>query len=105
MSSIKSLGISTQDISRGGDYLGKYFFERGYSVRPTKVTYTNRQESSFCTSSLTDYDLDNSLKNTNLIHFLCVTLSLSEHKLNIALNIHYTSIAFWLSLVLDCLIL
>jgi len=102
MSSIKSLGISTQDISRGGDYLGKYFFERGYSVRPTKVTYTNRQESSFCTSSLTDYDLENSLKNTSLIHFCGVTLAMSEHIRNIALKVAEKAKALGITIVFDC---
>lgn len=102
ISYIKSLGILTQDISRGGEYIGKYFLERGYSVRPTKVTYTNRQESSFCTSSLSDYDLENSLKNTSLIHFCGITLAMSEHIRNIALKVAQKAKALGITIVFDC---
>ncbi|WP_238538279.1 sugar kinase [Virgibacillus halodenitrificans] len=75
---IRSLGISTSDILRGGDYIGMYFLERGFHVRSSKVTYSNRKESSFCTSNIAEYDLEKSLKQTSMIHFCGIILSISE---------------------------
>src|SRR5699024_12419398 len=75
---IRSLGIGTQDVCRGGKYLGKYFLENGFSARPAKVTYSNRQESSVCTASLHDYHLDDILNATTLIHFCVITLAVSD---------------------------
>ncbi|WP_217587531.1 sugar kinase [Lentibacillus saliphilus] len=75
---IRSLGISTSDIVRGGAYIGKYFLEKGFHVRNSKVTYSNRKESSFCTSVLSEYDLENTLQDTAMVHFCGIILSISE---------------------------
>ncbi|MDY0409049.1 sugar kinase [Virgibacillus soli] len=75
---IRSLGITTTDIIRGGEYLGMYFLENGFHPRPTKVTYSNRYESSFCTASITEYDLEMLLLDTSLIHLCGIALAISD---------------------------
>ena len=99
---IRSLGVSTTDVVRGGDYLGKYFLENGFSVRPTKVTYSNRRESSFCTASLEDYDLEAILQDTKLIHFCGITLAMSEQVRKIALKIAKKAKQRGITIVFDC---
>ncbi|HAM80160.1 sugar kinase [Ornithinibacillus bavariensis] len=78
LSYIGSLGVGISDILRGGEYLGMYFLENGFDIRPSRVTYSNRKESSFCTSSIMEYDLNNILKDTALIHLCGITLSISD---------------------------
>ncbi|WP_284140498.1 sugar kinase [Virgibacillus sp. LDC-1] len=75
---IRSLGISTSDIVRGGAYIGMYFLEKGFHVRSTNVTYSNRKESSFCTSVPEEYDLEATLQDTSMVHFCGIMLSISE---------------------------
>ncbi|HLR08755.1 MAG TPA: sugar kinase [Bacillota bacterium] len=99
---IRSLGIGTQDVCRGGKYLGKYFLENGFSVRPAKVTYSNRQESSFCTASLHDYHLDDILKDTTLIHFCGITLAVSDDARHIALKMAEKAKQRGITVVFDC---
>lgn len=85
---INSLGIDTSNVIYGDNYLGMYFLENGFGNRPSKVTYTNRQESSFCKSSFEEYDIEKALKNIDLIHFcgisLGVTLNVREMLFKIA---------------------
>lgn len=83
---LASLNISKKYLTRGGDYLGKYFLETGFDVRPTKVTYTNREESSFCTSQIEDYDFDAIFKEVDIVHFCGITLAISEQTRNLVLH-------------------
>lgn len=76
---LQSLGISTNRVVRNGEYLGMYFLEKGFGVRPSKVTYTNRKESSFCVSRFTDYNVDDMLKGVDLIHFCGISLAITEN--------------------------
>lgn len=84
---IRSLGISTQTVKRGGEYIGMYFLETGFGIRPTKVTYTNRKESSFCKSKLIDYDFDAIFKDASLIHFCGISLAISEETRQLVLGV------------------
>src|SRR5699024_526943 len=59
-------------------YLGKYFLENGFSVRPGKVRYSNRDEGSLCTASLHDHHLHDILKDTKLIPFCAITVEDSD---------------------------
>src|SRR5690625_3308490 len=46
------------------------FLEKGFYVLSTKVTYTNRRESSFCTFTIEGYPTATILENTNMIIFV-----------------------------------
>jgi len=84
---IRSLGIGTEDISRGGQFIGKYFLEQGFDLRPSSVTYSNRTESSFCKSTVEDYDFDAIFEGAQMIHFCGITLAISDETRNLLLTV------------------
>lgn len=102
IASIRSSGVSTEDIVRGGEYLGMYFLENGFSIRPSKVTYSNRKESSFCTASLTDFNLEAILHNTKMIHFCGIALPISERTRTNALRVAEEAKKLGIPIVFDC---
>ncbi|WP_129690970.1 sugar kinase [Gottfriedia acidiceleris] len=75
---LQRLGINRNYITRGGKYLGLYFLENGFGQRSSRVTYTNRLESSFNTASYIDYDLDLIAKQADVIHFCGITLAMTD---------------------------
>lgn len=58
--------------------MGMYFLENGFGQRASRVTYSNRLESSFNTASLSDYDMDMISESTDIIHFCGITLAMAE---------------------------
>lgn len=78
-SQIRKLGISDKKVIYGDEYIGMYFLEQGYGNRNSKVTYTNRLESSFCKSKLDEYNLEEILKDVKLIHFCGISLAVTEN--------------------------
>lgn len=102
IASIRSSGVSTEDIVRGGEYLGMYFLENGFSVRPSKVTYSNREASSFCTASLTDFDLDSILQDTKMIHFCGIALAISDRTRTNAIKIVKMAKKLGITIIFDC---
>lgn len=77
LSYIRGLGVQEKFIVRGGDYLGMYFLENGIDARPSRVTYTNRVESSFNTASLESYDINSIVKQADVVHFCGISLAIS----------------------------
>lgn len=51
---IRRLGIHSDFIIKNNDNLGMYFLEQGFGNRPSNVTYTNRQQSSFNTTDISE---------------------------------------------------
>lgn len=78
LSFVQGLGISDTYISRGGDYLGMYFLENGFGQRPSRVTYTNRMESSFNTAFPADYDLDSIADDADVLHLCGISLAMTD---------------------------
>lgn len=72
------LGISKAFIVRTGDYLGHYFLETGFGFRPSRVTYSNRLESSFNTAPETVYDFVKIAEDVDVVHFCGITLAMNE---------------------------
>lgn len=72
------LGISKSFIVRTGDYLGHYFLETGFGSRPSRVTYSNRLESSFNTAPEIVYDFVEIAKEVDVVHFCGITLAMNE---------------------------
>ncbi|NUU59183.1 sugar kinase [Paenibacillus agri] len=75
---LRGLGISTKFLQRGGDYMGMYFLENGFGVRPGRVTYTNRLESSFNTAPEGTYDYGGIAQSIAAIHFCGITLAMND---------------------------
>jgi len=78
ISFLQRLGINQRFISRGGKNLGLYFLENGFGQRASRVTYTNRLESSFNTACGSDYDLDLIADQADIIHFCGITLAMTD---------------------------
>lgn len=76
---LRKLGISQSFIVRGGNYLGMYFLENGFGARPSRVTYSNRQESSFNTAPESTYNFAEIAKNIDIVHFCGITLAMNDH--------------------------
>ncbi|TSB47485.1 sugar kinase [Alkalicoccobacillus porphyridii] len=72
------LGISKNYLVRFGQYLGHYFLESGVGVRPSRVTYSNRLESSFNTAPEAIYDFEKIAKETDVVHFCGITLAMND---------------------------
>lgn len=78
MSAIMGLGIETRHIARGKGYSGMYFLEEGHGMRASKVTYSNRRESTFSRSQIGDYDIEGVLEGIDAIHMCGISLATCE---------------------------
>ena len=70
-------GVQTNHIRYGGDRLGIYFLEKGYSIRPSKILY-DRQSSSFATSQINEYDWNHIFEDADWFHVSGITPALNE---------------------------
>ncbi|MWC28838.1 sugar kinase [Paenibacillus sp. MMS18-CY102] len=75
---LRKLGILTPHIVRGGAYLGMYFLENGFGARPSRVTYSNRQMSSFNTAPNGTYEAERIAPQIDLIHFCGISLAMND---------------------------
>lgn len=76
---LRKLGISDTLLTRGGEYLGMYFLENGFGARPGRVTYTNRQESSFNTAPEGTYDFGKIANDIDMVHLCGITLAMNDN--------------------------
>lgn len=75
---LRKLGIPSSFILRGGNYIGMYFLENGFGVRPSRVTYSNRLESSFNTAPAGVYKYDDIARAIDAIHFCGISLAMND---------------------------
>lgn len=78
IASLRKLGVMTDLLRRGGQYIGMYFLENGFGARPSRVTYTNRQESSFNTAPADAYDYDRLAAEIDVLHLCGITLAMND---------------------------
>lgn len=70
-------GVETNDMIFGGDRIGIYFLEKGYSIRPTKIIY-DRSGSAFSQSKVEEYDFDQIFADANWFHISGITPALND---------------------------
>ncbi|MCR8658928.1 sugar kinase [Paenibacillus endoradicis] len=75
---LRKLGLSTTAIMRSGHYIGMYFLENGFGARPSRVTYSNRLESSFNTAPKGTYNYEEIAKQADMVHFCGITLAMND---------------------------
>lgn len=75
---LRKLGIQTPFVNRGGRYVGMYFLEHGFGIRPSKVTYTDRLGSSFNTVPHPSEDWARIASAVDAVHFCGITLAMNE---------------------------
>ena len=80
---LKSHGVNTEHIARGGSNLGMYFVETGFGGRPSKVLY-NRKYSSVTTIEPEEIDFDEVFSNCKWFHLSGITLALGNHTRTLA---------------------
>lgn len=79
ISFLQRLGIERDFIKRDGKYIGMYFLENGFGQRASRVTYTNRLESTFNTADVTDYHLEAIAAKADVIHFCGISLAMTDN--------------------------
>lgn len=82
LNSLRSLGIDTHYVVRGGERLGIYYIEKGASQRPSQVIY-DRAYSSFSQSLSSDYDWNAIFEGADWFHFTGITPALGENLISI----------------------
>lgn len=75
---LRKLGIAQRFVARGGSYIGLYFLENGFGARPSRVTYSNRLESSFNTAPADAYDFADIAGQLDVAHFCGITLAMND---------------------------
>ncbi|MFD2328866.1 sugar kinase [Cohnella sp. GCM10020058] len=75
---LRRLGVGQDFIRRDGKYVGLYFLENGFGARPSRVTYTNRLESSFNMAPAGVYDWDTIAEGLDVVHFCGITLAMND---------------------------
>lgn len=80
---VKSYGVDTSNVARGGDKIGTYFLETGFSVRGSKVLY-DRKHSAFSKVSIDEFDLDKIFSDASLFHVSGITLAVSQEAFELA---------------------
>ncbi len=81
---LRSFGVNTDGIARGGERMGIYFLEKGASLRPGKVIY-DRAHSSISTAEPTDFDFDTLLDGADVFHYTGITPALGDNVAEILL--------------------
>ncbi len=99
---LASLGIDTEKIIFGDKYMGMYFLENGFGSRGGIVTYTDRLNSSFCKSTLDDYDFDKALCGVDLLHFCGISLAVTKNVREVVLKLMEKAKEKGITIVFDC---
>ncbi|MGW8119694.1 sugar kinase [Staphylococcus xylosus] len=99
---IRRLGIHSDFIIKNNDNLGMYFLEQGFGSRPSNVTYTNRQQSSFNTTDISEYDIVQSMKGVDVLHICGISLAMNNLTQNNILTIVKVAKEQGIKIVFDC---
>lgn len=75
---LRSFGVDTEFVARGGPRLGILYLEKGASQRPSKVIY-DRHNSSICEAELEHFDFDKIFEDAGWFHFTGITPALSDN--------------------------
>ena len=77
VNTLRSFGVDTSFIIRGGERMGIYFCDSGNSVRPTKVIY-DRKGSSVSQALPDEYDFETAMEGADWLHWSGITPALSD---------------------------
>lgn len=74
---LNRFGVTTEHMLYGGERLGIYFLEKGYSVRSSQVVY-DRKHSSFAMARMEEFDFEAIFSGANWFHVSGITPALNE---------------------------
>lgn len=78
INNLRRYGVNTQYIHRDGERIGIYYFEKGNSVRPSKVVY-DRANSAITKVNVEDFNFDEIFKDADWFHISGITPALGEN--------------------------
>ena len=99
---IRKLGISDKFVKHKGHHIGLYFLEQGIGMRPSRVTYLERKQSSFGTSTIADYDFDAMLAGMDAVHLCGIALALNNGTRELALEFVKQAHKRNIKVIFDC---
>ena len=82
---LRQFGVDTRFMVRKGDRLGIYFYEKGVSMRPSKVIY-DRKDSAIARIAPGDIDWDAVFDGADWFHFTGITPALGDNVAEICLD-------------------
>ena len=82
---MRTYGVDTRFMVRGGKRMGVYYVEKGASQRPSKVIY-DREDSAIATANPADFDWDTIFDGAQWFHFTGITPALSDNLVAICLD-------------------
>ena len=82
---LRTYGIETKHIIRGGKRLGIYYVEKGASQRPSKVIY-DREGSAIATADPSEFDWDAIFEGASWFHWTGITPALSDNMVQATLD-------------------
>lgn len=82
---LRTFGVETDFMLRGGNRMGIYFAEKGASQRPSKVVY-DRKYSAISEASSEDFVWEEIFKDAQWFHFTGITPALSRNLADICLK-------------------
>ncbi len=82
VNSLRSFGVDTSLIVRGGDRIGIYYMEKGASQRGSVCIY-DRAHSAIQESAPSDFDWDKIFEGADWFHFTGITPALGQNLVNI----------------------
>lgn len=82
---LRRYGVDTSKIVRGGDRVGIYFLEKGYSQRSSKVIY-DRAGSAIATAKKEEFDWDAIFSDCRWFHITGITPAISDSMVEISLE-------------------
>lgn len=82
---LRRYGVDTSKIIRGGDRVGIYYLEKGYSQRSSKVIY-DRAGSAIASAHAEDFDWDAIFNECSWFHVTGITPALSDTMAEISLQ-------------------
>ena len=85
VNALRSYGVDTSCISRGGDRIGLYYAETGSAMRPSKVIY-DRAHSAIAEASEEDFDFDSIMEGADWFHWSGITPAISESAARLTLK-------------------
>ena len=85
VNSLRTFGVDTTKIVRGGERVGIYYCEKGASQRPSKVIY-DRAYSAIAMAKKGDFNWDDIFEGADWFHFTGITPALSDEVAEITIE-------------------
>ena len=82
---LRAFGVDTKFMLRKGKRLGIYFYEKGVSMRPSKVVY-DRKDSAIANIAPGDIDWDKAFEGVDWFHITGITPAISESAMELSLE-------------------